>query len=497
MNLLHGHTTSQQFSNGIDVIITELTDIIQQFLVGHIIKLSQIDMVYTDLQRTDALEQALLQVGADTHDLTGSLHLCTQQVGCRCKLIEGETGQLGDHIIQLGLKGCIRISNLDLFQSHTHGDLCGHTGNGITGSLGCQRRGTGNTRVHLDQIILATGGMQCILHITTAFDLQFTNDLNSRIVQLLLLLGLQSHDGRHNDRVTGMNTNRVDVFHTADGNGMVSGVTHDLKLNLLIALNTLLNQNLVYRRQLKGIQTDLNQFFLVVCEAATGTAQSKGRTQNNRIANAQSSFLGFLDGVSDLRGNHRLTDGLTHFLKQLSVLSTLNGFAAGTQQLHTTLLQNALLLQLHSQVQTGLTANAGNNGIGTLKANDLCNILQGQRLHINLIRNGSIGHNGSGVGVAQNYLIALFLQSQASLCACIVEFCSLADHDRTGTNNQNLLNVCSLSHNYLLYTIFPSQMVITHCPCNCQPAKGVAFPMDANSSGFTVNSASRSHTVQH
>ena len=60
-------------------------------------------------------------------------------------------------------------------------------------------------------------------------------------------------------------------------------------------------------------------------------------------------------------------------------------------------LQHALLLQLHCQVQTRLTADAGHDGVGTLIAQDLGDILQRQGLHIDLIGNGGIGHDGGRV----------------------------------------------------------------------------------------------------
>ena len=38
-----------------------------------------------------------------------------------------------------------------------------------------------------------------------------------------------------------MNADGVDVLHAADGDGMVGGIAHDLKLDLLVALDTLLH----------------------------------------------------------------------------------------------------------------------------------------------------------------------------------------------------------------------------------------------------------------
>ena len=253
-------------------------DIIHHLFHRHIIKLSMINVVYTNLQRADALQQCFLQICTDTHNLAGSLHLCAQQVGCSRKLIKGESGQLCDHIIQLRLKSCICVGDLDILQCHAYRNLCSHTSNGIAGCLGCQRRRAGNARVDLDQVVLTAVRIQCKLHITAAFDLQLANDLNSRIIEHFLVMVAQGHNRCHNNRVTGMHTNRIHIFHATDGNSVVVSVAHNFKFDFLIALNALLDQDLMHRRKLKCIQADLLEFFFIVSKATACTTQGKCRT---------------------------------------------------------------------------------------------------------------------------------------------------------------------------------------------------------------------------
>ena len=45
-----------------------------------------------------------------------------------------------------------------------------------------------------------------------------------------------------------MHTNRIDVFHTADGDGMVVRVAHYFELDFFIAFYGFFNQYLMYRR---------------------------------------------------------------------------------------------------------------------------------------------------------------------------------------------------------------------------------------------------------
>ena len=408
-DFVHTHIPAQQLGNGEEVVVPEFPDVLQQFFGGLVVKLGQVEVAGADFQGADGLEQALFQVGADAHDFAGGLHLGAQSVGSGGELVEGEPGQLGNHIVQAGLEGSVGVGNLDVFQCHAHGDLGSDPGDGVAGSLGSQSGGAGHTGVDLDQVVLGGVGVQGKLHVAAAFDLQFPNDLDGGIVQHLLIFRAQGHDGSHNQAVAGVHAYRVDVFHAADGDGVVVAVTHNLELDFLVALDALLNQNLVHRGQTEGIQAHFHQFFFVVGKAAAGAAQGEGGTQNHGVADALGSSLGLLDGVGDFRGDNRLADGLAQLLEQLPVLSTLDGLAGGTQQLDPALFQNALLLQLHGQVQTGLTADAGDDGVRTLIADNLCHIFQGQGLHVDLVGDDGVGHDGSGVGVAQHNLVTFFL----------------------------------------------------------------------------------------
>ena len=231
---------------------------------------------------------------------------------------------------------------------------------------------------------------------------------------------------------------------------MVGGVTHDLKLDLLVTFDALLNEHLMDGGEFKSVDTDLHKLGFIVGKATSGTAQGKGGTEHHGITDALGCSLGLLQIVGDLGGDDRLTDGLTQLLEQLSVLGALDGFTGCTQKLGMALLENALLLQLHGQIQTRLTADTGHDGVGALIAKDLRHVFQRQGLHIHLVGDGSVGHDGSGVGVHQHHLIALFLESKASLGARVVELGSLTDDDGARADDQNLFEVCSFCHCFFL-----------------------------------------------
>ena len=84
-----------------------------------------------------------------------------------------------------------------------------------------------------------------------------------------------------------------------------------------------------------------------------------------------------------------------------------DGLRAGAQQAHAVLLQDALLVEVHGQVQPGLAAQGGQDGVGPLLGDDLLHAGQVQRLDIHVVGDVLVGHDGGGVGVDQHHLHAL------------------------------------------------------------------------------------------
>ena len=248
-----------------------------------------------------------------------------------------------------------------------------------------------------------------------------------------------------------MDSNRVNIFHITDGDGCVVTVTHDFVFNLFISLNAFFNQHLMDRRQLQGVFHDRAKGFFVSGKTASCSSQCKGRTQDDRIADLVHRCKSLFHAVRDFRGQDRLPQRLAEFFKKESVLSLLNRGTPGTQKLCSAFGQHALFFQLHGQVQTGLPADAGKDGIRTLIADDLGDIFQGQGLHIDLVRNRCIRHDRRRIRVAQNNLVALFLQGKTGLCPCIIKLCRLPDHDRARADDENFMDISSFGHEGLLF----------------------------------------------
>ena len=201
----------------------------------------------------------------------------------------------------------------------------------------------------------------------------------------------------------------VHVFHIADGDCRIRSIPDDFVFHLVVALDAFLHQHLVDGGQGQGGFHHGLQLFFAVGKAAAGAAQSKGGPQDHGIADFLRRLHSLRNGIGDLRGNHRLSDFFAQLLEQFPVLRRLDAFHAGAQKLNFALPQNPLFGQLHGKIQARLAADAGNDGVRPLIAADTRQIFQRQGLHIDLVRNGGVRHNGCRVGVRQNHLVALLL----------------------------------------------------------------------------------------
>ena len=243
-----------------------------------------------------------------------------------------------------------------------------------------------------------------------------------------------------------MDAHGVHVFHVADGDGGVVFVAHHFIFNFLVALDTLFHQHLTDRGEFEGVFHNGAQLLVVAGKAAARAAERESRAQNHRVADVVRGGKPFFDGVDDDGRQHRLAQFLAELLKQLAILGAFDGGAARAQQFHLALAQYALLFKLHGQIQPRLAADAGHNGVRALVAEDFGQVLQLQRLHIHLVGNGRVRHDGGGVGVDEDHLVAFLLQRQAGLRARVVELRGLADDDGAGTNDQYFVNIGALRH---------------------------------------------------
>ncbi len=153
-----------------------------------------------------------------------------------------------------------------------------------------------------------------------------------------------------------------------------------------------------------------------------------------------------LHAVGD-RGARGLQADLVHGLAEtLAVLGHVDGVARSADHLHAVLLQHAFAHQVERAVQRGLSAHGGQQRVGAFLLDDACHRAPVDRLDVDRVGHVRVGHDGGGIGVDQDDAVALLAQRLAGLRAGVVELAGLTDHDRTGADDQDAVDVGTFWH---------------------------------------------------
>ena len=129
------------------------------------------------------------------------------------------------------------------------------------------------------------------------------------------------------------------------------------------------------------------------------------------------------------RNARLLEDGV----KALSVLGRIDILRSRAEN------RNAHLHERLGQLDCGLSAELHNRAVRLLKVHNRFDILRGQGLKVELVRNVKVGRDRLRVVVDDNGLIALFPEGEGAVHRAEVELDALADANRAGAEHQNLL----------------------------------------------------------
>ncbi len=247
-----------------------------------------------------------------------------------------------------------------------------------------------------------------------------------------------------------MYAHRVDILHVTDGDTVARAVPHNLVLDLLPARDAALHQHLPHPGQPQAVLQYFLQLHLVVGDAAAGTAQRIGGAQHHRIADGIGKINAVLYRLHHQGGGAGLPDALHQILELLPPLRVTDRGGGGAQQLYPLGCQKTGFLQLHAQVQAGLSPQSGQDAVGLFLLDDLLQHLYGQRLDIDLVGDVPVRHDRGGIGIDQYDLHPLLLQGTAGLGARIVKLRRLTDDDRAGTDHHNAFYIGILRHTLIL-----------------------------------------------
>ena len=102
--------------------------------------------------------------------------------------------------------------------------------------------------------------------------------------------------------------------------------------------------------------------------------------------------------------------------------------------------------EVHRDVQARLTTQRGKTGIWSLTLDDLGDVFGRDGLDIGRVGELRIGHDRRGIRIGEYDLVSLGPKDLASLHSGVIELACLTDHDRSGSDHKDLLDVLACGH---------------------------------------------------
>ena len=181
-------------------------------------------------------------------------------------------------------------------------------------------------------------------------------------------------------------------------------------------------------------------------DAGARAAQDVAGPHHDREADRRPDGQGLVERVGEPRGRDGQADLLHGRLEPLAVLGGGDGLGVGPDDLDPVGLQHAPLGQGHGQVEGGLAAEGGQQGVGALALDDGGQHVGVEGLDVGPVGHARVGHDRGRVGVGQHHPEPLLGQHPAGLGARVVELAGLADHDGPGPDDQDRLEVVAAGH---------------------------------------------------
>ena len=243
-----------------------------------------------------------------------------------------------------------------------------------------------------------------------------------------------------------MDAHRIKVLNRADNDNVVSIIAHHFHLILFPANNGFFEQHFFDGRKCDPATDHVFELFDVVCNPAARTAQRETGSNNDRQSDVLYCFTCFVDIVNRETPGNVKSDFKHDLLECVAFFRPLDDLFFSANHFDAVFREHAVFDEFHRCVETSLTTKRRQQRVRALQFDDFFDVLPGDRFNIRPIGSARVGHNGRGVGIHQHDFVALFPQGFAGLSSRIVEFTCLADHNRAGTNDQNLLKVVTTWH---------------------------------------------------
>ncbi len=207
-----------------------------------------------EVEAAHRFHQGGAEGAADAHRFAGRFHLGAEpRIGAR-KLIERPARDLHDDVVERGLVGRFGDTGdgiLDFVERHPERDFRRDLRDRIAGRFRGERRTPADARVDFDDVVLAALGVQRELDVAAAFDFQGPDDVEAGAAQHLIFgVGKRERRG-DDDRISGVDSDGIDVLHVADDDAVVGTVAQDFVFDFLPAQQRAFDQRLMDQRDRK------------------------------------------------------------------------------------------------------------------------------------------------------------------------------------------------------------------------------------------------------
>ena len=199
-------------------------------------------------------------------------------------------------------------------------------------------------------------------------------------------------------------------------------------------------------------------------DAGATAAEDVRGANHRRQANLVHSRTGFVHRVSD-SGPTRLKSDFGHCdLEVFAILCGGDRIGVGTDHLWLTRnTDQPALEQLHGDVETGLTAEGRQHGIGLFLVDDGRQHFPGERLDVGRICKVRVSHDRRRVGVGEDDAVTLFFQHSAGLRARVVKLTRLTNDDRPGADDEDRFDVVTPGHQILIFLAVAFSIMVANC----------------------------------
>src|SRR5699024_5353663 len=383
------------------------------------------------------------EVRVKAHDLTGGLHFRAQQGVQHLALEAAETVER-----QHGFLDCDRVTDrqratvaigrkdallLELGDGRAQHDAgCGLRHLHARG-LGHERRSAGGARVGLDDVEDVV--LQRVLDVHQTLHADALGQLAGGFPDLFDVLLPQRHRWQRTGGVTGVDTGLLNVLHHA-AEVDVLAIAESVDIDLDGGIQEAVDQDRVLVSDLRGARDVVTQAGLVVDDLHAASAEDVGRADQHRVTDIGRDLTGLLEAGGGAEGRGWQL-GVTQDLAELAaVLGQVDGLRGGADDRHTSVRE--ALRQAQRGLATELDDHARDGaGLG-LRAVDLHDVLEGQRLEVQAISSVVVGGDGLRVAVDHHGLVANAGELEGRVNAGVVELNALADAVRAGAQDDDL-----------------------------------------------------------